>query len=81
MHVRKKIIPVKDTEKNREPIDFDWIYMIGMKLGFSYSEVQHLYWGKWNDMVEYWKEQHNFETKKMIYKTASDYKIADLDDL
>ena len=64
-----------------EPIDFCWVYTIGMRMGFSYHEVQRLYMGQWHDMFEAFKEQYNFETKKMIYKTMDDYKVADLDSL
>ena len=52
-----------------------------MKIGFSYRETCHLYMGQWHDYFEVYKEQYNFEIKKMIYKTVSDYKVADLDSL
>ena len=61
------------------PIDFNWVYMIGMRIGFSYQEVQRLRWGQWGDMYACFKEQYNFETQKMIYKTMDDYRIDDPD--
>lgn len=32
-------------------------------------------------MFESFKEQYNFETRKILYKTMEDYKIGDLDSL
>jgi len=52
-----------------------------MKTGLSYMEVQHMYYGRWHDFFEAFKEQYNFETKKTIYKTAEDYEVASVDDL
>ena len=81
MHVWKKITPASGTGQAPEPIDFSWVFVIGMRMGFTYSETGHLYFGRWNDLFEAWKEQYNFETKKMIYKTMEDYKVGDLDAL
>jgi len=81
VYVRKKITPAIGTGKDPEPIDFSWVYVIGMRMGLSFSEVKHMYFGFWHDMFEAWKEQYNFETKKMIYKTMDDYKVASLDEL
>lgn len=81
MRIRKKIRPVRAAEEEPEPIDFDWVYVIGLKMGLSYRETGYMYYGRWHDMFEIWKEQYNFETKKMIYKTADDYKIGNLDEL
>lgn len=62
-------------------MDFSRIYAIGLRMGLTYKEVQHLRYGKWYDLFEDFKTLYNFEIKKNIYKTSDDYQIASLDAL
>ena len=64
-----------------KPIDFSWVYAIGMRIGLSLKEVKRLYYGQFHDLYESFKQQYNFETHKMVYKTVDDYKIASVDDI
>jgi len=48
-------------------------------MGLTFSEVRHMYFGKWQDLFEVWKLQYNFETNKIVYQTAKDLQAASLD--
>lgn len=57
------------AEDSNEEIDFAWVLFIGMaKLNYTETEVGHLYYGKWIDLFECYKNDHNFRVKKMIYQ-------------
>jgi len=63
------------------PVDFHWIYYIGMKkLGFSYEELGMIPAGLFYDLTEQFKKQHNFEIKRGLYD-LSNYEIGSLDDI
>lgn len=67
--LRKKTV-TRGAEKVEDvPIDFPWLFYIGMnKLGFSCRECGWLYFGQWNDLFDVYKRQYNFEQKRMLYK-------------
>lgn len=69
MFCHKKIKPKqKETEKEEIPIDFAWVLYIGInRLGLTKEQTGQLSMGKWADMVETFKYQYNFETKKCLY--------------
>lgn len=61
-------------------MDFPWIFFIGMnRMGFSYREMGHLYFGKWADIFEVYKKQHNFETRKGMYNLDEEEPVSSLD--
>lgn len=65
----KKIASRRNENDDEEPIDFPWLYFIGMnKLGFTYRQVGHMFFGFWIDLFEEYKKQYNFETKRGLYK-------------
>lgn len=67
MLCHKKIKP-KGIKEEDVPIDFSWVFYIGMnRLGFSYKQVGHLAFGLWADLFEAYKQQYNFETRKILY--------------
>lgn len=70
----------RETHDTEEPIDFAWVFYIGMnKLGFSYKQIQHITLGLWVDLFEVYKSQYNFETRRMLYKTEEpDGSLVDL---
>lgn len=63
-------------EKKREghagensEIDFAWILYVGMtKFNYTETEVGHLYYGKWVDLFECYKKDHNATVRKMTYE-------------
>lgn len=80
MLCRKKI-DTNEMNNNCEdtPIDFRWMAYIGMnKLGFTYREVMHMYFGLWADMYEAYKVQYNFETGRGLYEMRKQEKISSL---
>lgn len=67
MFCNKKIVSRK-TGAEEKPIDFSWVIFIGMnRLGFSYRETMHMYFGFWIDLFEVYKKNYNFETKRGLY--------------
>ncbi len=63
-----------------EPIDIPWVYFIAMnRLGFTYRQVGHLYFGLWVDLYEMFKKQYNFEKRKMIYVLQDNERVSIMD--
>lgn len=55
------------------PIDFPWVIYIGMnKLGFTYKQVGHMYFGFWSDLFDVHKKHYNFETKRGLYSFSDE---------
>lgn len=57
-------------------LDFVWMTYIGVvELGFSEWEVDHMYMGKWLDLMYHFKRMHNIRmqgrTFRMVEKTGS----------
>lgn len=62
------------------PIDIPWVYFIGMnRLGFTYRQVGHLYFGLWADLYEMFKKQYNFEKGKMVYVLQDNEHVSIMD--
>lgn len=81
MLCNKKIITEGSFDIYRE-IDFSWIKFIAMnRLGFTYTESGHLFFGLWTDLFEAFKHQYNFEVKKGIYDTKLSEPVSSLDAL
>ena len=49
------------------------------KLGFTYRQVKHMYFGFWVDLYEMFKKQYNFEKKQMIYVLQDNERVSLLD--
>lgn len=55
--------------ENDPEIDFAWLLYIGMnKFRYSEAEVGHMYYGKWLDLYECFKRDHNTVVGRMTYK-------------
>lgn len=77
----KKSVPGEKGEA--KPVDFPRLRYIGMnRLGFTYSQTGHLNFREWLDLFEAYKQQYNFEAKRMLYKLEEkEEKISSLDEL
>ena len=42
-------------------INFTWVLLMGMRFGFTKKEVEHMYYGQWQDFFEIYKSVHDFE--------------------
>ena len=68
MFFGKKSVPGKKGSREETPVDFPWLRYIGVnRLGFTYTQVGHIYFGEGIDLFEAFKMQHNFETRRMLY--------------
>lgn len=51
------------------------------RLGFSYKETMRMYIGKFIDLMEAYKKDYNFRTKRMLYVVEEEKKVTSLMDL
>ncbi len=66
LHHKKPEIHTK-TGKDAK-IDFVWMTYMGVtEMGFSEWEVNHMYAGKWSDLMHHFKKMYNFRTKKGLF--------------
>lgn len=78
----KKIKSQSKQDKGSKEIDFDYItYMSMNRLGFSYKETMRMYIGKFIDLMEAYKKDYNFRTKRMLYVVEEEKKVTSLMDL
>ena len=59
-------------------ISFAWIVYVGMDIGYSEKEVAHMYYGKWCDLFEEWKNMHNIRMKRMVFEEEKVQSLMDL---
>ena len=65
-----------------QQIDFAWLYYMAMnRLGFTYIESGMLAMGEWQDFLECFKGQYNFETKQNLYDIKNNDTVDKLDDI
>lgn len=69
---------IEEYSDEHEPINFAWIILIGMKIGYSEKEISHMYFGKWCDMFEEWQKLHNLEMRRVIFEKKKRVSILDL---
>lgn len=75
---KKKIAGGK--EEDDKPVDFLWLKFIGVtKLGFTWKTIGFQYYGLWVDLFEIYKKEHNFETKRGLYKLLEMEEVSSLD--
>ena len=75
-----KAQPKNDNQD--DTIDIDYItFMCMNRLGFTYSQTMHMYFGKFVDLFEIYKEVYNFETKRLLYKLEEEKKVTSLIEL
>ena len=48
-------------------IDFAWIVLIGLQIGYSEKEVGRMYFGKWYDLFCEYKKLHNLRMKRCLF--------------
>ena len=68
----------ENEDGDSEPMNFAWIVLIGMKIGYSEQEVAHMYLGKWLDLYEEFKKMHNMTMKRMIFEERKVGSLLDL---
>ena len=61
-----------------EPINFAWVVLIGMRIGYTEKEVAHMYFDKWCDLFEEFKKMHNITMRRQVFEQQ---KIASMMDL
>nr|DAE84199.1 MAG TPA: hypothetical protein [Caudoviricetes sp.]DAM37464.1 MAG TPA: hypothetical protein [Caudoviricetes sp.] len=49
-----------------------------MDIGYSEKEVAHMYYGKWCDLFEEWKNMHNIRMKRMVFEEEKVQSLMDL---
>lgn len=57
----------EDDEESGE-IDFEWIFLWLMHMGFTYQEAQHLTFGQWRDYFTRYKPIHNIIVTQSTFK-------------
>ena len=48
-------------------VDFEWVILWGLRMGFSYDEVRHMEFGKWMDFFTTYKTIHNMTVSQSIF--------------
>lgn len=61
----------KESEEDKE-INFAWLLIYGMQMGFAEEEIERMTFGKWLDCFEVYKRCHNMKASGMIYKIEKD---------
>ena len=59
-------------------INFAWIVYVGMDIGYREQEIAHMYYGKWCDLFEEWKNMHNIRMKRMVFEEQKVQSLIDL---
>lgn len=49
-------------------IDFAWLLVQGIQMGFSEEEIERMTFGKWIDCFEVYKRCHNMRAAGAMYK-------------
>lgn len=49
-----------------------------MDIGYREEEIAHMYYGKWCDLFEEWKNMHNIRMKRMIFEEQKVQSLMDL---
>ena len=65
---KKRIDHAEEREEEPQPVNFAWILMIGVQMGFSETEIKRMYFGKWSDLFEEYKKFYNFKIKSGLFK-------------
>jgi hypothetical protein len=71
-------------QKKREelqPIDFAWLKVVALQIGFTFQEYGALYFGELRDMMEEWKKIENRRTQRQIYSISEEPPVDDIDEL
>lgn len=67
-----------EDDGESEPINFAWVILIGMKIGYSEAEIAKMYFGKWCDMFEEYQKFYNFEIKRGLFEEKKEVSLMDL---
>lgn len=65
---KKRIDHASDDAEENQQINFAWILLMGVQMGFSETDVKQMYFGKWSDLFQEYKKLHNFKVKKYLFK-------------
>lgn len=72
MFCNKKIKTREESDGEQKPIDFDWVFLMGVsRFGFTRDQIGRMYFGKWLDFFEIYKNIYNFETTKQLFETEN----------
>lgn len=58
--------PKLDIDEN-PTIDYDWVILWAMQMGFSYKEAWRLEFGRWSDLFETYKKIHNLQVTQTVF--------------
>lgn len=78
MFQKKKRRDHAEGDGGDSEINFAWIVYVGMDIGYSEKEVAHMYYGKWCDLFEEWKNMHNIRMKRMVFEEEKVQSLMDL---
>lgn len=81
MFRNKKRYARHGKQEESKPIDFAWLKVAALQIGFTYTEYGALYFGELRDMIEEYKKIHNRQVQKHIYQINEEEPVADIDDL
>ena len=78
----KKTEPQSENdEESGKPIDFDWVYLIGIAgMGFTETQIDQMYLGRFLDFFEIYKTKRALG-ESALKKEKTDKKIAKLSEL
>ncbi len=72
MFCNKKTVTREESDGDPKPIDFDWVFLMGTaRFGLTYEQTGRMYFGKWLDFFEIYKNIHNFEIKRQLFQTEN----------
>ena len=75
---KREIHAESGEDSEPEPINFAWIILIGMEIGYSEQEIARMYFGKWCDMYEEYQKLYNFKTRKCLFEEKKEVSLLDL---
>lgn len=69
---------IDEPNDDPAPIDFAWVILIGMKIGYTEKEIAHMHFGKWCELYEAFQNMHNLEMNRGIFEKKQITSILDL---
>ena len=67
-----------EESEEEQKIDFTWLVFMGIQMGYTKTEISHMYLGEWNDMFRHYKWLHNLKTKRFVFEERKRVSILDL---
>lgn len=58
-----------DRQEGKEnKIDFNWVMITGLQMGFSVNQIKHLRLGQWSDLFDSWAVIFNMKQEHKIFR-------------